>query len=174
VTRSDALHVASSTGACRFWLVQTAHQLPTTGAMVLMVGAGGRAGGNGGLLVGIAVALTCLAAAYAPSARRHVSSRQHILDLWAMAAVILIPLFAGAAVERPRHAGMTMGSMPVDGELLLPLVLVAWALIRIALGLKADDTERQAGAPASQRRRFVARSVSAACCAASFVVMLVG
>ncbi len=157
----------------RFWLVQAFHQLPMTGAMALMVGSGARSGDEDGLLVMIAVALTFLAVAYAPSARKHISSRQHILDLWVMSAMILIPLFASGAAENSPLAEMRMETIPLDETVLLPLVLVVWAVGRIALGSRTADAHN-AGVSASSRRASLARSISGAWCAVSFVVMIVG
>jgi hypothetical protein len=91
---------------------------------------------------GGAVALIVAAIAYAPGARERVVNRDHIVDLWAMALVLIGAVQAGAVQsgaiqggaaatgERAIHGGMRMSTAPAG--FIVPICL-GWAALRLLL-----------------------------------------
>jgi hypothetical protein len=86
---------------------------------------------------GGAVVLIVAAIAYAPGARERVVNRDHIVDLWAMALVLIGTVQAGAiqggaaATGEPAiHGPMPMPTAPAG--LILPICL-GWAAMRLLL-----------------------------------------
>jgi hypothetical protein len=85
---------------------------------------------------GGAVVLITAAIAYAPGARERVANREHIVDLWAMALVLIGGVRASAAqvgaAEAERAALQQMRMPTASIDLILPICL-GWAALRLLL-----------------------------------------
>jgi hypothetical protein len=156
-------------------VLQTVYQVPMLVAMSLMIGLSMTGAAQSGTLILIAVGLVFTAIAHAPRARIHASAREHILDLWAMAAVILLPLLSHTAAtgHSSDGMGMSMDAGPVDAVVLIPVILGVWLGARVLIGWQG--ARRQAdnvGSRSVGRRELVASTISGTCCAASLALML--
>jgi hypothetical protein len=113
--------------ALRTSLAVAAHEAP----VVLVMAWVAVAGHNPLVCAAATLVLAAIAIAYAPFSRRRVWARDHLVDLGAMGAVMVLPLWSAAPVAGVhQHGAADLG--PGAAVLQFAIVL-AWAAIRIAL-----------------------------------------
>jgi hypothetical protein len=147
-----------TTGGVAFWRRQLVHQLPMIVTMSLML----LVGRSGAVTIGIVLALVLVSMTRARAARISTRSRELIVDLWAMALVIVVPLF-GSAAGHTDGSGMGMPPASLNSGLAVAIVLVAWVLARFAM----------AGVFHRGSRIRAESVVSGGCCAAGLLIMIV-
>jgi hypothetical protein len=136
-----------------FWLAQAAHQLPMLAAMALMATV---LRSVPGLLL-IVAGLWIVALVRARTARTDPRAREFLVDVLAMALVVVVPLLRATAGD-----GMPgMGSVSLGGAATAGALVVVWAGVRVAMSRTPAARAHRAGSV-----------VSGSCCAVGLVAML--
>lgn len=97
-------------------------------------------------VLGSAMALASLSIFYAPLARGTGWAREHILDLWAMAVVMLLPLLAFGGMghhDAGARAAQAVAPLPVVA------VVLFWVAIRIICLVRSGSPRAAAGSAVS-------------------------
>ena len=135
-------------------MAQLAHQAPMLAAMALMATV---LRSTSGPLV-IVAGLWVVAIVRARAARTGIAAREFLVDVLAMALVLIVPLIHSAPSS---PSGMAMTGMTPGGEgCALPLIL-GWAAARLLLAYRTGNHGTRA-----------ASLVSGTCCAAGLLAML--
>lgn len=116
--------------------------------------------------IGAVAVLWIVALSRASAARRSAGAREFLLDILAMALVVVVTLARGAHGSSPLGAVMTgmsnvPGGTPGGVADVAPVIIVAWALARIRLGLVPGTLSARVGSV-----------MSGSCCAVGLVAML--
>ena len=140
-----------------FWVSQVVHQAPMLVAMTLMATL---LRSTLGLLTIIA-GLWLVALLRARAARVTVAAREFLLDVLAMALVLVVPHIQASPASPSGMAMSGMNGASLGGGMTAAILILGWALVRLAMIRR----------PAARGHR-TASVVSGSCCAVGLLVML--